>query len=266
MGIKKSYGIACCRYNTKRKCIEVLMIKKRNTFSFVEFAFGKYKHADDSRIILLFDRMTSEEKLDIWSMDFGRIWYRIWLVNPESIHTADNMKLPPERHKKYLRFKNYFQDAFLLDNGARLRNLLSRSRSSDTIWELPKGRQSVPGERYLNCATREFEEETNIPPTEYDILDDKLYTYYIQSGKTRYELSYYLAFLHSDSKYHNPRRLRANYNVPQQISEIIDVQWIDLAKLRIIDPSGRLYVFIRSMMRQLRHKFKLKRLTELELV
>jgi 8-oxo-dGTP pyrophosphatase MutT (NUDIX family) len=263
MRIKKSYGIGCCRYNTKRECIEILMIKKRNTFAFTDFIYGKYKPTDDNRIISLFDKMTCMEKLDILSMDFGWMWYRIWLVNPESIGT--HIKLPTECYEKYLRLKNHFNNTFAFDNGVRLRKLLSLSRSSDSIWELPKGRINTNESPFL-CAIREFEEETNIPVTEYDLFDDYLYSQYIQTGKVRYEQYYYLAFLHSDSNYHNPRKLKSNYNIPQQVSEVIDIQWIDLNKLHIIDPCGRLHGLVRSMMRALRHKFKLKRLTELSLI
>ena len=55
---KKSYGIACCRYNLTTKLPEILMIKKRYTYAFFDFVFTKYKKNDDNRLCKLFDQMS----------------------------------------------------------------------------------------------------------------------------------------------------------------------------------------------------------------
>jgi 8-oxo-dGTP pyrophosphatase MutT (NUDIX family) len=264
--IKKSYGVACCRFNPKTNKVEVLMIHKRTTFSFVEFAFGRYKRADDHRILYLFDRMTSDEKLDIWSMDFGRMWYRIWLVNPESIYTPESLKLPPDKYEKYTGCKNYFQSNFLIDSGKRLRELLSKSSTTETLWELPKGRLMHPQEKPLNCAIREFSEETGIPFSEYDLLSDEPYTCSTQNGKIRYQNHYYLGLIHSDSSFHSPYKLRLDYNNAQQISEVIGIQWMDLDKIRTIDSTNKFHPLLKIMFRVLRKKHKLKRLVDLEII
>jgi 8-oxo-dGTP pyrophosphatase MutT (NUDIX family) len=255
---KKSYGVACCRYNCHTKRVEVLMIHKRTTFSFVEFALGKYKRGDDNHILYLLNRMSSEEKLDIWSLDFGKIWYRIWLIDPESIYTAESLKLSRERQEKYVHCKHYFESNFIKDKGIKIRNLLSKSNTTETLWELPKGRLSFPQEKTLNCAIREFEEETGISSLEYELLDKEPYTCSIQNGKIRYVNYYFIALLNSNSKYHNPYSLKLDYNNPQQITEVIGMQWMDLDKIRVIDTTNRFYPLLKTMFRVLRKKHKLK--------
>jgi 8-oxo-dGTP pyrophosphatase MutT (NUDIX family) len=256
--IKKSYGIACCRLNHKTNKPEILLIHKRTTFSFIEFAFGHYKPTDEWRIIYLFNHMTAEEKLDVRSMDFGRWWYRIWLVNPDSIYTPDDLTLTPERYEKYIRCKNYFYKNFQQDRGRRLLGLLSRSNTTDTLWEIPKGRMSFAQERPLNCAVREFREETHITPAEYEIICHEPFINSIQNGKIRYQNYYFMAILHQQSTFHNPFNLQLDYNDAQQISEVIGMQWMDIDKLRVIDPNNHFTYSARAMFKILRKYKKMR--------
>jgi len=87
---KKTYGIALCRYNEK-KTAEILMIKKRYTYAFFSFVFGYYKKYNNKQIKHLFNNMTLEEKIDILSLNFSILWYRIWLSNPEQNYNFYNI-------------------------------------------------------------------------------------------------------------------------------------------------------------------------------
>lgn len=87
---KKTYGIALCRFNEK-KTAEILMIKKRYTYAFFSFVFGYYKKYNTKQIKSLFNNMTLEEKIDILSMNFSILWYRIWLSNPEQNYNFYNI-------------------------------------------------------------------------------------------------------------------------------------------------------------------------------
>ncbi|MFA6089417.1 MAG: NUDIX hydrolase [Candidatus Woesearchaeota archaeon] len=210
--------------------------------------------------------MSSEEKLDIWSLDFGRIWYRIWLIDPDSIYTSDNLKLTREKYERYNHCKHYFQANFVKDKGKRVRDLLTQSVTTETLWELPKGRLLFPQEKPLNCAIREFEEETGISSLEYEVLESEPYTCSIQDGKIRYINYYYLAILNSSSKYHNPYSLKLDYNNPQQITEVIGIQWMDINKIRSVDTTNRFVSLLKTMNRVLRKKHKLKMLIDLKII
>ncbi len=99
---KRSFGIACCRYNSAAGTprYEVLMMRKRYTYAFFSFVFGKYKKNDDVTILALLNDMTNQEKLDILSRRFDYLWWRIWLTLPETAtagasRRAEAEMLPP---------------------------------------------------------------------------------------------------------------------------------------------------------------------------
>ena len=260
--IKKSYGVACCRLN--RNKLEVLVVHKRTTFSFVDFVLGHYRKGDDDKILYFLDHMSAEEKLDIWTLDFGRIWFRIWLVDPDSTLVGhEGLKLSEERYERYNKCKNQFHDNFVRDRGEKIRQLLSRSTNLETLWELPKGRLENGQERPLNCAIREFQEETGISPMEYEILDgEESYRCAIRGEKVEYRTSYYLAVIHSSSKWNNPKNIKMNYNNPHQISEVIGMQWMDLDKIKTVDLTNRFTYVVSKMFRALRKKHRIKMLLD----
>lgn len=277
--VKYSYGIMCCRYNKKVQQLEVLTIHKRPSFAYVEFVMGKYERSRDASILTLFNKMTSEEKLDILSLDFGKIWYRIYLYDPEfnrrmedagkQVSTAPDINAG-DRHKYYLTHKNRFERNFLADKGRRLRTLLNLSHSSETIWEFPKGRKAFSEERDLNCAIREFEEETQLTPEHYRILPETPITTVVQDAHKRFISTYFVALLQPKYEprfpsdrlgyYRKSVNIKLNYNNPHQVSEVLSLQWVNLQKLSVLDPSMRLHDLAQKVFNRLRKKYKVSRL------
>jgi len=292
--IKKSYGIALCRFNTQLNEYEILMIKKRYTYCFVEFVLGHYNKNNDARLLYLLNRMTNEEKIDILSLDFGQIWYRIWLVNPESIYTSYDKKLTHEEHMKYVNCKKHYERCFLVDKGERLISLINKTHNDETLWEIPKGRKSYPQEKEINCAIREFYEETRIDNSQYTILFDispkkLIYT----NTKARYINYFYIAVSTSPitdkDKFVVPdavdmdsdiwRRRRHNkfrratdkltdlsFTNKHQVSEVISMKWISLSKLQLIDKDRSMHNMVRGLFKLLRKRKKIGALTTLGLI
>ena len=87
------------------------------------------------------------------------------------------------------------------------------------IWEVPKGRKISTAENDVECAVREFKEETNISKEQYTFLPMKPITYSHSDGNINYINHYYIAIPTS------PIRCRLNFDMLEQISEIIDVKW-----------------------------------------
>jgi 8-oxo-dGTP pyrophosphatase MutT (NUDIX family) len=251
--VKNSYGLICCRYNSNNDQIETLMVHKRTTFSFVDFVLGRYKRNDRDRILFLLNRMTSEEKIDIFSLDFGRIWYRIWLQNP------DMLDIGKDKKEKYAACKKFFDNNFVKDKGALLISLLNSTNNSvETLWEPPKGRLASLHEKPLNCAVREFYEETGITPLDYEIVEFTPYKTSIENGKIKYVNHYYVAVLHHNSKYNNSRHLKINYGDALHVTEVIGMQWMSLHKISVMDPGNRFHGAIRDIITTLRKKHKIR--------
>lgn len=237
---KVSCGVICCRVNKGK--LEALFIRKRNTYSFIDFVMRISGRPDPDHLARLFNNMTAEEKVDIASLDFDRIWYRIWL------------ECPPERknlRETYERRKKYFTRHFLADGGRALRWRLGTSRSADTLWDLPKGGQFFE-ETPLNCAIRELEEETGMKPKDYFLLPEPPITCVHYSGGVNYKSMFFLAVLQNADF-----QPRMNYN-SSQITEVIDIRWFNIEQIRT--DAKRMYPALSKAFKLLRKKYKIRRL------
>ena len=121
---KTSYGIAVGRYNTnKNNQFEILMVRKRYTYYYFSFVFGRYKKYNNKYLQYMFNNMTVAEKIDILSLKFSNMWYRIWLTDPEKtyhVNTVNNkfFKLNDaddqlKNLQGYFRKKSKFESIFL---------------------------------------------------------------------------------------------------------------------------------------------------------
>lgn len=218
-----SLGVACCRYNGNRP--EILLVCKRYTYAFHIFGHGKYNSGSNSELITLFNGMTVEEKLDILSLNFTHIWYRLWLNSSQ-------------RSANYFLAKNKFESTFVVDGGARLKKLIAKSSNAGKIWEIPKGRKKNKVEPDIHCAVREFYEETGIPKKNYKIFPWATRVYSFVDAGVRYTNHYYLAFTK-----HNIEP-KVDFGMQDQVDEISDIKWMNIDEIRHIDDTGRLETFI----------------------
>lgn len=216
---KISAGVACVRFAPTG--MEILLVRKRYTYAYNMFVSGRYKSDNSSDLITLFNSMTVDEKLDILSLNFVHIWYRVWLNNLQktsSFYTA----------------KSKFENAFVADGGARLRRLMSKSRENgQLIWEIPKGRKKGKTESDIACAVREFTEETTLTMKQCNICQEKYKHSYISDG-TKYTNIYYFAYTRLNI---TPVVNAANQ---LQVGEIAEIKWMNMNAIIHVDSGGRL--------------------------
>lgn len=213
------------------------MVRKRYTYAFREFISGWYNST--ASIVRLLNQMTIDEKLDIMSMNFQQMWYRVYLDSPDMART-----------NTYFVCKNKFENMFFEDGGVRIRALINRSANSDRHWEIPKGRRHGTNESDLQCAIREFEEETGIEKKHYRVLPRFVRHYNFADGGIRYHNKYYLAITFSAI---DPR---VQFGLREQTRELVDIRWMSIEDIKLIDRSGRLVRQIRPMLRHLRRRLK----------
>ncbi len=257
MKTKISYGIALCRYNKtdpeKNNNVEVVMIKKRYTYQYQSFVMAHYDIKHTKYIRYLFNNMTFSEKIDILSMEFSAMWRRIWLNNPERFfnlveiyknnnkydknnsHVIKNKFSDIEIHKTYYEKKNKFENYFQRDNGMLLRNLIYQSNNAELLWEIPKGRKDETNleETNIDCAIREFYEETSISSDKYKILYN--YEPIIDSfidNQTHYKTIYYVAKLHEEYENYIPYIDFKNFD---QITEIEQIKWVSISEIKFFN-------------------------------
>lgn len=207
-----SSGIALCKRGHDG-IVRLLMINRRYTYAFYAFVCGRYNEHNDNEIIALLDRMTIDEKVDILSLNFQQLWYRIWLGNSQT-----NM---------FLTARNIFNERLVGDGGARIRSLVRRSHAyAPRIWEIPKGRKKYAGECEMDCAIREFYEETGIPRSAYHITSGTFRLVFAEDG-VRYDITYFIAVTARDVIQ------RINSSSLEQVSEICDMRWVAASEMNV---------------------------------
>jgi adenine-specific DNA methylase len=208
-----SAGVACCRREPTNNTIEILLVRRRTTYEFQEFVFGKYKLKCLVRIKFLISRMTASEQNELLLKNFDAIW---WLA---TLHTKESRL--DVYNKKLQRFNSFLQ---LYD----LKSIISQSQSVLSLWEIPKGRANSQKETALNCAVREFTEETNIDKNMYKIIfDPVIYSY--QECNNTYKNTYYPAWC----KY-MPHVGRIQPTKKNQVCEIVEIRWMNLNMVKTL--------------------------------
>ena len=218
----------CCRNNNNN--IQILMVKKSNTYYFCEFVMGRYKKYDDKHLLKLFNNMTYYEKMDILSLRFQTMWYRIYKENPDN---SIMLGIKNSWTVSYLKKKGKFDSSFLQDGGSRLRKLINSSINNETPWEFPRGRKDSDKESNIETAIREFKEETNVKEDKFKIiwnLQPYIETY------TVFNIVYQNIYYYADSI--GIWEPIYKFNNTKQSSEVAHVRWMSISNLNNIGMNG----------------------------
>jgi 8-oxo-dGTP pyrophosphatase MutT (NUDIX family) len=162
------------------------MIRRKDSFGFIDLIRGKCSPLNTLRIKRCVDEMTLDEKERVLTVPFELLWRELWGEPIGSKTTQDELQA---------------RDTFnaIVMNG--LNNVVANSKTAwtETEWEFPKGRRNTR-ERELECALREFEEETGISSTNIAVLDNvtPYEETYIGSNNKSYKHKYFVAKMVGD--------------------------------------------------------------------
>jgi 8-oxo-dGTP pyrophosphatase MutT (NUDIX family) len=191
--------------------ISILMVKRKDSMTFVEFVRGKYNVHDIEYLKNLFMNMTEREHKLILNSSFDDLWTGMWGVGRDI------------KSKEYEISSEKFSQ---LD----LKNIVNQSSTKFTQpeWGFPKGKRSR-GEDDISCAIREFEEETNIKPSNYTILPNiVLIEEFTGTNNSCYKHIYFIALLKTSQD------IYLDNLTPIQLQEVSKVEWKTLSKCREI--------------------------------
>jgi 8-oxo-dGTP pyrophosphatase MutT (NUDIX family) len=205
-----SYGLVCF-YQGK-----IILIQRKHSFGYIEFLRGKYSLNNEDYIISLFDSMSRRER-DFISKT--RMFDKL----------REDLGMPKEKSF----YKSEYDEAAakfnLLIITGRLDQLIGKSEVmwEETEWGLPKGRRN-DDETDIECAVREFSEETGIDTKYISILDNviPLEENYIASNGINYNHIYYIAVIDENSGF-NEEMMFVNPQNPEQMKEINMVKLMD---------------------------------------
>lgn len=185
-----SYGVILFRIVGVVK--QYLMIRRKDTFGYIDFMRGKYSVNNIEHLQHLIDEMTLEEKTNILNVtNFESLWKLMWGDTFGFQNRGDEII----SCKKFDALKTGFM---YNGNFVNLEKLISESSSNwvETEWEFPKGRKNYQ-EKDIDCALREFEEETGYNKTDICIVENAMpfEEIFIGSNHKSYKHKYYLAYM-----------------------------------------------------------------------
>lgn len=215
---KYSYGIAL--FTRKEK--KLLLVRRRFTYAFTDFINGKY---DDYILYNYINEMTLEEKLLILNNSFSEICK----ITEGFIGDRKSGIYYSFSRNQFEKNKEIYDNTKARDNGAFIKGLINKSKNVDLPWSIPKGR-SNPGEKQLNTALREFQEETGL--CEKDIIVDLNYDKFkITSihNNIKYVSEFYIAFLKNEYVSYN------QFYIDSKIKEISLIQFMGKIELSTKD-------------------------------
>jgi 8-oxo-dGTP pyrophosphatase MutT (NUDIX family) len=194
---KLSYGIIVFRFN-QTNTLEYLMVRRKYTFGYTDFLTGKYDTTDIHVIKNIIGEMSFNERNKINTQTFDELWSD-WNDNwgndkekPYYKNMGFMSKTKHEALKKGVCFDIETSDPLTLNN------IITDSLTSwdEPEWEFPKGKRNL-NESDLDCALREFEEETGISKHKIRLIENVLpfEEIFLGTDGKSYKYKYFLAFM-----------------------------------------------------------------------
>jgi ADP-ribose pyrophosphatase YjhB (NUDIX family) len=189
------------KYSNK---IKFLMICRKHSLNYVEFIRGKYNLNDLNYLYNMLELMTKNEVNDILTKSFDELWNNLW-------KETSNYKIYKD---EFNNSKDKFYKFITEENIKKIKKL--NIDYDEPEWGFPKGRRNGL-ESNLDCALREFKEETNIDIDKNSISQIIPFSEIFKgSNNNTYKTIYYLGI--SDN--YNELEIDINNN------EVSKIEWL----------------------------------------
>ena len=163
--------------------IKFLMIQRKHSLSYIEFIRGKYDWDNFDKLEYMFNNMAPLEIKDISSKNFSELWNSLWKKTSKS----------KAFQKEFKNSKESFDN--IINNGFLKKLVEIKPKYKTPEWGFPKGRRNL-FEKNIDCAVREFQEETNIDSKKLFILNkiNCVNEEYTGTNNLNYKHIYYLSY------------------------------------------------------------------------
>ena len=185
-----SYGIILFRHSLEG--LQFLMIRRKDSFGYIDFIRGKYACHNVEQLQKIINEMSMTEKDRILKTDsFEELWKLLWGESNCAQYRGEELSSA----KKF----DLLKSGMIINNDTVSLNSLienSNTKWEETEWEFPKGRRNFQ-EKDIECALREFEEETCYSSKYVTIIDNLLpfEEIFIGSNYKSYKHKFYLAYM-----------------------------------------------------------------------
>ena len=161
--------------------VSYLMVQRKDTMGYIDFIRGRWPEDDPKRkehaLKTYLEEMTCEERARLRTLDFESLWDLIWINHASRIYISE------------------FVDAKRKFDQLDIEQLLLRTGCNWTEQEygFPKGRKNMY-ESNIDCAKREFREETGYGSHQYRMLSDLPWEEtFVGTNGVAYKHIYYVA-------------------------------------------------------------------------
>ncbi len=198
-----SYGIIAYKIidNNPLYCL----VCRKDSFTYSEFLRSKYELEDVDSIYRIIKFMTKDEHKKLLNSDFETMWDNLWFLDKKMIYSGKFKKEFTNSKYKFETLKKGYTTTIHTDLGIKIKkhikldNILKELENNKEFiydepeWGFPKGKKNE-NESSIECAKREFFEETNIPLSNLTFTNMNTITEkFIADNLQEYTHIYYLA-------------------------------------------------------------------------
>lgn len=204
---------------SERFQIRYLLVRRRDSMSYVELLRGKYNPQDIRFIYQMLTEMTIDEREKLRTKSFDSMWRDLWSVTRGfgNAGSAEYMAAAA----KFFHLKN----GSTLHDGCHM-NLQSALKATKSLfsspeWGFAKGRRSRR-EKDMQCAKREFGEETGLREHDYNIISQlgTVEESFRGSNRVNYRHIYFVGNSKTDKS-----AICLDPHNSEQVAEIGDIGW-----------------------------------------
>ena len=170
------------KFNKYNKMIKFLLVRRKHSLNYIDFIKGKYNLNDVDNILNMFNHMSIMEVDRIKTNNFNDLWCNLW--NKTANYKIYNNEMIQSCNK----FNKMKELGIIYD-------ILNRCNPYPyPEWEIPKGRRDM-NEKNIDCAIREFSEETQMNCDNYSILNciNPIHDNFLGTNNKQYKHIFYIA-------------------------------------------------------------------------
>lgn len=141
----KSYGVI--GYKKIKDEIKFILVQRKDTMGYIDFIRGRFDRSLKKEDVykVLVQEMTFEEKKRLLELSFDELWDDMWMNKKSKIY----------KNEYFLAKKKYNE----IDVHNMVKDSIASTKWKETEYSIPKGRRNNV-ENFIDCAIREFSEET----------------------------------------------------------------------------------------------------------
>lgn len=206
-----SYGLIV--FSKTEDGIKFLIYQRRDNYEYIDILRGKWRDLEHAKKLCF--GISVEERQRLLTYPFKQLWDDLWIIHDSFIH----------RHK-YLECKAKFEkiSSVIKDH---LKSIDPKIlKDNIPIWGFPKGQRFDNKEGDLQCAAREFKEETKLENEELYVWDIKpINEYYKGNDGKFYSTNYFLAESQEEM---NIARIKTPHGIRSDAvsEEAADAEWV----------------------------------------